>query len=237
MSSQEANVEQIVQLVLARLRERESAERRARPLTEAAGTGSGRELAIHGRLVTEFDLAQQLNGETVVRVSRTTVVTPAARDFLNQRGVRLERNSGPADRHRANPPVLAVGVAETRFEPGGLLAGLARQGAKIEQLARVGLIGVTDSLAERVARGGERGLLFCQRPFAALCLANRRSGVRAAEVRRVDEVKMALAEIGANLLVVNPRGPTMHTLLEIVRTYLSAPPAECPVELRERLNQ
>jgi ribose 5-phosphate isomerase RpiB len=225
MKLEEVDVEQIVRTVLARLQKRE------RKTENGAKT-----LTIRGRLVTEQDLIGQLGDERVVRVQKKTVITPSAREYLADRGIAIEVLDGPRQKEtKTEAPLVAVGVAATRFEPGGMLADLARKGVRLQQLARVGLVGVVGELAERVARNGERGILFTDQETAALCLANRVRGIRAAISRSHGEVQEVLNEIGANLLIVGPAKTAPHTMRQIVQIWCSAPVAECPSELRERL--
>ncbi|MBL9124400.1 MAG: hypothetical protein JNG90_12265, partial [Planctomycetaceae bacterium] len=173
MSHGEVDVEAVVRAVMARLA---AGTAGAQPAAPAARSG---ELTLLGRLVTEHDLAEQLTNETTVRVAAGTVLTPSARDYLNDRGIRLQQiDQATAHRSGANAPRLVLGLAETKFEPSGTIAQLKRDGIEVEQVARVGLTGVVENLADRVRRGGDRALLLTGRPAAAACLANRSPGVR-----------------------------------------------------------
>ena len=128
-----------------------------------------------------------------------------------------------------------MGVAETKFEPSGIVTQLKRDGIQVEQVARVGLTGVVDDLAERVAKGGDRGLLFTSRPAAAACLANRSRGVRAATARDADEVRQIVKELNANLLVMNPAVRATHAVLQSVRAWYTATSVALTPELQQRL--
>jgi len=97
-------------------------------------------------------------------------------------------------------------------------------------LAQTGLTQVALELTDAVAKGGKMGVLITDRPLAAVCLANRHYGVRAAQVCHVRDVEHALAQIGANLLVVEPRVPSAFELVRMVRTFHAAGPRVVPKE-------
>lgn len=234
MSHEEVDVDRIVQAVLARLQQR-SAVTAAKPASAANSTGQP-ELVLWGGLVTEQDLMGQLRAERVVRVAAGTVLTPSARDYLRTRGVTLATIAHAPPQHKSiERRKVVLGVAHPQFEASGIVTNLTRHHIHVEQLARVGLIGVVEELVDHVGKGGDRGLLFTDRPLAATCLANRTRGVRAAAVGNHEEARQASQEIGANLLIVNPTATSSYAMLHAVRTWCGAPATTLPVELRERL--
>ena len=228
MSNQEVDVEAVVRAVMARLA---GSNRPAR-----VAVGKSRELTLLGRLVTEDDLIRQLSDEKVLKVAAGTVLTPSARDHLRARGVAVQR-SGTNKPTAAKSAAfrLAIGLAESKFEPSGIVTQLKRDGIEVEQLARVGLTGAVDELSDRVAKGGDRGVLFTARPTAAACLANRNRGVRAATVRDADEVREIMKEVNANLLVMNPAIRATHQVLRAIRTWYTTTATALTPELQQRL--
>jgi hypothetical protein len=61
-----------------------------------------------------------------------------------------------------------------------------------------------------------------------LCLANRRSGVRAALGAEPAGVRRAVESIGANLLVLDVAGKSLFQQLKIVREFVAPGPRCCP---------
>jgi len=230
MSYGDVDVEAVVRAVMARLAAGTAGATQPAPAARAG------ELTLLGQLVTELDLAEQLTSEKTVRVAAGTVLTPSARDYLNDRGIKLQRID-PTATSQAGPgtAMLVLGLAETKFEPSGTIAQLKRDGIKVDQVARVGLTEVVENLTDRVRRGGDRALLLTGRPAAATCLANRSRGVRAATARDPEEVRQVLKELNANLLVMNPAVRAAHLVLQSVRTWYKTTSPRLANELQAKL--
>ena len=240
MSTQQAQVDAIVREVLRRLRGATGPK-----AVDAANPGvatpglvtppTATALVLSQRLITQEDLTGRLDNMKSVIVPPRAVVTPAARDYLRERGVELLRGDRNTSSLTPSSAALVVGVAETSFEPSELLRLLRRQGIEAEQQANTGLITVVDELAGHVSRGGRLGLLLTERAATALCLANRIRGVRAAVASDAATVAAAIRDIGVNLLIVEPRGRSLHQLKQIVDRYASGSPHACPPALAQRL--
>ena len=63
------------------------------------------------------------------------------------------------------------------------------------------------------------GVLLTGEAAAALCLANRRRGIRAALGSSVASIETAIASIGANLLIIDPAGQSAFVLRQLLRTW------------------
>ncbi len=144
---------------------------------------------------------------------RGAVITPAARDELRSRQIAVA--SAVVEKSNVAIPLLYVGTAETKFESGPLVASLIAAGQRVEQVTQHERTLVVEKLSDEATRGNW-GLLLTHRPAAGLCLANRRRGVRAALGSSVEAVAEAMAEVDANLLVVDPRGKSLHGIRRIV---------------------
>lgn len=170
-------------------------------------------------------------------VAPRAVVTPAARDWLRERGIEIVRqqaNHAP----KSKPPVavrVVLATSATRFEPADLAANLRRAGHEVEQLARGGLVEVVAELADRVARGGDRGLLATDETHAALCLANRRAGVRAVTAADRTTLDKAVGAVGANLLVIDTSLVRPHLVRTLAIDFCRGGPRECPPALTTAL--
>src|SRR5262249_13812773 len=138
----------------------------------------------------------------------------AARDALRKHNVAV---ASAVESKTAGNRSLLVGVAETSFDLAALAAALAGSGMALERLPQIGLTGVIDKMCDAVVKGGRLGMLFTGQPAAAVCLANRRHGVRAALGTCARNVADDRAAIGTNLLVVDPRGKSSFELGQMAR--------------------
>ena len=240
MAGSELEIDAIVRQVMAALRDGAGSPATERP-TPAANTSStasrpssnGR-LELSSRVVTLDDFSGRIDGVKEVAVATGAVVTPAARDLLREKNIRLAYRA--ADGKPAGAHNLVFGQADTDFDAAALVRDLRETGAAVEQLASTGLATVVAEMSQQVARGGLLGLLLTSKPAAAACLANRRAGVRAAAARDAAETSRAITELGANLLTVDPAGKSLFELRRMTRAFLAGGERRCPSHLATELN-
>jgi ribose 5-phosphate isomerase RpiB len=211
MTPAAGEIEQIVREVLRRL---DAAGGTPEAKTsEASPPSNDKELELTARVIALADVEACPKGIATISVMQGAVLTPAARDYLNQRGVTIRRRvtSGGTQ----PPPAaqsLVLGLAETEFCPASLMNYLANRGIAVQQLAHAGLRSVVREMCDAVALGGQRGLLLTGETAAALCLANRRQGVRAALASDSSAAEKAMQSIAANILVIDPMNTTAFQL-------------------------
>ncbi|HWC89031.1 MAG TPA: RpiB/LacA/LacB family sugar-phosphate isomerase [Pirellulales bacterium] len=185
----------------------------------AGANGSPTERKLSDRVVTVSSIQGQLEGVRTIVVPHRAVITPAASDLLRARKIVVQRSAAtPAA--AATGRALVLAVAETSYEPAALIERLARQGYAIEQLARTGMADVISELSEAAAKGGKAAVLLTGTSELALCLANRRRGVRAAIGTDRASVKRARQQIGVNVLIVNPDMTGGFQLQQILREFV-----------------
>jgi hypothetical protein len=234
MKLAEAEIERIVREVLARLGGAPAA------VPAAAANGQGKAvteaatLVLDARVVTLDDLSGRLDKQQSVTVPTNAVVTPAVRDYLRERKIRLVRRQA-TERVAKAAIRLVVGVTDTKYEPSEMLRPLSAQGIQIELAAGGSLTAVTESIVEQVKRDSTLGLVLTEQVAAVVCLANRQTGVRAAAAAKLGEVEGAIQQVGVNLLVINPRGQSGYALRQMVQRYSSGAWHACPEALKSRL--
>ncbi len=178
-SNNRADVERIVRQVLAELSR-----------TSATRTASGGELVLTKRVVSAADVEGRLNGVSRVVVQRGAVFTPAARDELRKHQVTV----ASAVQKSAATGTVALAVDDDAYDVQPLLAALLSDNVQLERLGPTTLLPAIEQLCQRVTRG-QWGLLITRVSSAALCLANRRAGVRAALGTDVPAVAAAVEAV------------------------------------------
>ena len=231
--SEAVDVDLIVREVLKRLsardgRTEEGIEKRTNGKAVAKS-----ELRLTGRLVTRADLDGRLDGLKVVTAAPRTILTPAARDYLKEHGVSVEYTETETGAASAG---VVLGLAETKYDPVALVREMKQQGIEIERLAQSGLAGVVNELADAAARGGKSALLLTDEGMAAVCMANRQRGVRAALAGDVAAVGRAVMSLGANVLAIEPAGRSRFQMREMVKAFCRGGPRSCPEGLRQLLD-
>lgn len=138
-----------------------------------------------------------------VRVQPRAVVTPAARDWLGERGVALERVSSASE---ANPAasrwLLAVDHTGPMTEPLEQLV--------LDVMEAVEILRDTcpDRISRRLAEGvraSYQALWITDRPLLAACRANRHQGVRAGWVFDRETARQATEHLQANVFIVDSK--------------------------------
>jgi hypothetical protein len=234
--AQQPRIERIVREVLAELAADRSGE--SPPMGSAAQgaaqtMSAGGELTVSSKVVCAKELEGRLGGVTRVIVPRGAVLTPTARDLLRDRKIAIATavDNNPRPSQHGN---IVIGVAETNYEPHALDALLTGLGLNTMRLPQGELIGMVERICQHVVEEQRWGLFLTGQSAAALCLANRRRGVRAALGSDVAAVAEAVRSIGPNVLVVDPRGQGTFEWKRIVHTWLQSD-GHCPPRLREQL--
>lgn len=191
-------------------------------------------LVLHQKLVALADVEGRVPQGSSVAVAARAVITPAARDYLRAAGARLEiataraGASAAASARRTLSLAAASGAAGSGAAqrlslelPDRLASHLASAGLHVERIAHVSLPITVSEIADSVALGGNLGLLLTDETAAALCLANRRRGVRAAAAATLPQLEAACTAIAVNLLVLNPAGTSSWQLMQLARQYAS----------------
>jgi ribose 5-phosphate isomerase RpiB len=196
-------------------------------------------LRIGDRVVTLAVLQGRLEGIRRVHVPSHALVTPAVGDDLRKRGIALVRGE----------TMRGAEINTTTSADQGLLVGAAGTAQDLDALVKVacaelpgvtcvsggGLADVLQRLTQAIVEQRRHGVLFTQQPAAAVCVANRRRGVRAAHGWGVAAMADATRSIGANLLVVNPAAHSVFQLRRMIREFAAAGVRECPAEWQAAL--
>ncbi len=227
-------IERIVQAVLQRLGETPVAGKSVSSADAQAAQG----VTLSERVITVASL-EKLNGAKVVNVAEKAIVTPAAKDFLRDQGIMLQRTtagskSGVNPAQSGSAAISLVSFAcDTAVETGTL----------IEQLARAGVVaachgdwsgGISELIQMLGTAQNGKTICFTSQPSLVLCAANRHAALRAAAANCSCCVQEAAGSIGANVLVVKPRGKSQHQLVQLVREFATCGNA-CPPEIKQLL--
>ncbi len=192
------------------------------------------DLVLSCRVVTLADVENRLEGLQRLVVPPHAVVTPSVRDELYRRNVALEFAS-PETAEMNVAARLVLATAGKRFDPAALIVALHEEAIEVESHAFDCLIAATDRLAAEVLHSNRAGLLLTRYPAAALCLANRHSGVRAVSGTDVSSIAAATASIGANVLAVDPTTVGSFRLKQIATEFCRGGIRACPEVFREQL--
>lgn len=205
------------------------------PAPASAPAAGGVTLA--DRVITLATVERLPAGTQRLLIAATAVVTPSAREHARDIGLEIVRGM-PQAAAVAAARLFIVAHAECGGDAPGRCATIARSIPGAHQLPATGLADVVAAIATHASRDGARAVLLCTRPAAASALANRSTSLRAVTARDAAGLLAAAAECGANLLVVDPRAFSPHSLDRACGEFarrdlgpapieLSAPPTPC----------
>jgi hypothetical protein len=180
---------------------------------QASKTSTGKELIVSEKVISAAQLEKRLGGIERLIVPRGAVFTPAARDLLKEKHI----------------------AVDTDHEPKSLTNWTANAGISLERLPQTRLSAAIDGLCQRVTGSNALGIIITHNTAAALCLANRHHGIRAALATGIDAVTEAIASVASNVLIVDPTGKSSFEWQRLLQTWIDTNRPELPATLRERL--
>lgn len=191
------------------------------------------QLVITQSPVTLAALAGRLDGVRQVLVPPGAVVTPAVYDDLYRRNVTL---AFAAAEKASNVGTLRLTLvtAGKRFDPAALVTALRGAAIEIESSTTDCLMEASDRLAAAVAQENTLGALITRHTAAAVCLANRLSGVRAICVADPGKLSVAADAVGANVLVLDPQSG-LFAMKRMLTEFCRDGVRPCPEVFRKRL--
>jgi hypothetical protein len=226
-------IERIVAEVMRRLSQLTAAEPEPAP---AVAIGQPAELApprppadhllVDARVVTMTAIQGRLEGIRRVVVDPRAVVTPSVKDELDKKRIRLERrapNNSPTPATSRVTLVRCVRDGDAMRSMTGLLLPTGAAERVCQELGQA-----IEAAGQAVADPAAVALVLTDETLAACCLLNRATHVRAAQAGNLDAVRQAIAVLGANVLVVDPRDMTINQWNAIVKVFCGDLPRGCP---------
>jgi len=210
-----STINRIVSEVLKRIRASEQLMRN--------GVGSVKQdtkrVVISERVITE-ELLQKQHGQQHLQFRQNAIITPAARDYLNERKICWSRDcdqSATAANAKTNRLLIVVNMTPVVRSVLDDIKKNSRDSAWKQEL--VSCVGEANRLAvSALCRADmQQVIVICREVYELVCQANRNDKVRAAAVSNVAAIEAAQAQIQPNLLAVNPNGQSFIELRNLVR--------------------
>jgi len=173
---------------------------------------------IADQVITQALLTEAVRGAGQVRIGPRAILTPSARDFVQQRGIKIIRES--ASLKPATAMRWQVIATKSNSQIMAALASLPYQGVAYE-LRLSGL--PADAAAQGISalcRGeAAQVVVFTDQPELVACLANRNDRVRAAAVPDVAAVERARVSMQPNLIVIDPQSRNAHEIKNLLNAF------------------
>ena len=200
------------------------------------------ELTLPNKVITLATLENRLTGVRQIVVPPGAIITPAVRDLLAEKAIKVFFGIGPK-----STEVPAKANNETGTPEGAsLVILLVTRRVSTEQLENLlrpeGITAAYESLdclvraSDRVAevcRSGNLAVVLTRHVSMEVCVANRHKGVRAVAGRWGMDIAAETASVGANVLVADVTAG-LFALKRMITAFVRASHV-CPDNLRERL--
>ncbi|MCA8991859.1 MAG: hypothetical protein KDA88_07765 [Planctomycetaceae bacterium] len=211
-------IDRIVAGVLKQLDDDRSAPRGTENSKQTTGPETIQQLA--EKVITATLLEDVAKGTTQIAIRPDAIVTPAANDFLREKGIQIERTtktkaaSGSASSQASGVGPLLIVVHQTD-EIGRLWDDL--KGSWKREFVACPDDAAKLAIAE-LSRGGHSAVvIFANQSIRAACLANRSPAVKAAPVHSAMDVKLARKQIRVNTWCVSPLNQSWFELRNLFR--------------------
>jgi len=212
-------------------------------------------------LVTLAALEGRLDGVREIVISPKAVVTPAVRDLLDKKTIRLAIGKAIGDETICELSENAVAVtmssqtlkptATAQQEKPGVWLVLHGQKRKPEMLLHFlqqectlaedsfpCIIQATQAAADRLKQAentAARVIVVTNYSAAAMALANRHPAIRAIQGMMPEQVIQDAAVIGANMLVLHADRLSAYRMKELARAFVLQTTTQCPDVFRKVL--
>jgi hypothetical protein len=210
--------EEIVRQVLVKVGTQTSGRGAAPAAPPAPLTGTTDGVKIAGQVITQALLAETPRDGGTVRIGTKAILTPSARDFVSQHGIKIVRESaGSASQSAAHwqaivtrsSPHIAEAVAS--LKSAGIVCALRLLGQPQE---------AADAAISAVCRGeATQIVIFTDHPELLACLANRNGAIRAAVAGDVTTIERSRHDLTANVLAIDPTNKSVHELKSLLKAF------------------
>jgi hypothetical protein len=176
--------------------------------TPKAGT-----LKVSDRVITLSSIDGQLEGIQRLLVLPKAIVTPSVRDELKSNNIRLVRQDIDAVQTQTNRTLLIANLGTRDISQ--TTSGLPCESRTIQQ----GSLATTIAEMASQLTHNTRGAIICDLPEAAVCLANRRTHIKAFVGHSERVIQRAVTSMSANLLVLESK-TNNFAMTNLLRTFL-----------------
>jgi len=170
------------------------------------------------RVITGALLVEKVNGSNQVRIAPEAILTPSARDFVKQRGIRIIRETAAA----RLSAVVRWQVIVTKANPNiaAALESLSQSGVAADVKLSALPAEAAAEASSALCRGeAAQVVVLTDQPELVACLANRNEKIRAAAAANVAAVNRVRVSMQANLIAIDPGSCNAHELKAVLKAF------------------
>ncbi len=220
MNINAAQIEDIVRVVLQRLQSDVVASPATqttpvqRTTVETMNTNPG-EVHLADRVITLETLKGRLDGAQVFVVHPKAVVTPATRDELRSRNIRLVRQLPATQSHSKRVAPLLLATTSEQL----LVLGKRVCSQQAQSLASTNDNATLAAIENHLSNGGAGAVWCTDTPFAAIAATFGRRQLRALQLSDLRSLSPALEQARPNLIVVDKQSWREAAVANLIRSW------------------
>ncbi len=182
------------------------------------------------RVITADLLAERVNGAVAIGIGPKAILTPSARDFIRERGLRIDRGAGASGGGGANTVAQVAAPPSINAQPTNqpvLIVvrntdAVTRLWNDLQSTWTRELVGCPDDAAALAIREVSRGaiktaVILAEQTHRAACLANRNESVKAVAVRDAGEIALVRRQLRANVWCIDPTPKSWFELRNVLK--------------------
>jgi hypothetical protein len=187
--------------------------------TQPVKAMDARGVHIAGQVITQSLLAASATGVEDVRIDAKAILTPTARDFVKQHGIRIVREGAAPARATATIRWQAL-VTKSTSQIAAAIDGLSPFGVVCEvRLSGVPAEAAAQAISALCRAEVQQVVVFSDQPELVACLANRNDKVHAAAASDIAAIERVRRHLQANLLALDPAAKSVHELKTLLKAF------------------
>jgi len=186
--------------------------------TSPAAETHGHVFECSNKVISMQTLRGNLDGVTTIRVKPKTIVTPAARDELRDRKIRIAFDLGASVETNDHCPKTILLGTTCNSTGNSLRDQLAANGIQVQLHVEKSAALLANKVGKKIS-ASMPALIVTDQPYWAACSANRSSNVRAVVIGDPNELRAAKAELNPNCVIIKSGNEGQFNLSYVLNQF------------------
>ena len=170
------------------------------------------------KVISTQTLRGKLDNVTTIRVRPKTILTPAVRDELRDRKIRIAFDLGACvQTNDLSPKTILLGTT-CNSTGNSLRDQLTASGTQVQLHVEKSAAQLADRVGKKIS-ASMPAVIVADQPYSAACSANRNPNVRAVVIGDPNELQAAKAELNPNCLVIKSGNEGQFNLSYVLNQF------------------
>ena len=170
------------------------------------------------KVISTQTLRGKLENVTTIRVRPKTILTPAVRDQLRDRKIRIAFDLGSSVQTNDHSPKTILLGTTCNTTGNSLRDQLVANGTQVQLHVEKSAAQLANNVGKKIS-ASMPALIVADHPYSAACSANRNSSVRAVVIGDPNELRAAKAELNPNCVVIKSGNEGQFNLSYVLNQF------------------